>query len=70
MQAVTGCMSLTTIVGYNIIHIVPNAGLANEAFEYDKFSQYQSVMDQLGLWLMYDMSELRSFSICMNGKLT
>jgi hypothetical protein len=46
------------VQGYNIIHIVPNAGLSNEAFEYDKFAKYQDVMDELGLWLMYDMSEL------------
>jgi hypothetical protein len=35
---------------------VPNAALDNEAFEVDKFPLYQDVMDEIGLWLMYDMS--------------
>ncbi|KAJ5802930.1 uncharacterized protein N7503_005380 [Penicillium pulvis] len=41
--------------GYNIIHIVPNAGLANEAFNFTELSLFLDKMDEVGLWLMYDM---------------
>jgi len=41
--------------GYNIIHIVPDEALSNEAFPFDEFSFYLDKMDELGLWLMYDM---------------
>ena len=44
-------------LGYNIIHIVPNAGLANEAFEWDVLNKFLDVMDQMELWLMFDMSK-------------
>ena len=43
--------------GYNIIHIVPNAGLANEAFDFDELDEFLDVMDEIELWLMFDMSE-------------
>ena len=35
-------------LGYNIIHIVPNAGLDNEAFPFDQFAQYLQRADELG----------------------
>lgn len=41
--------------GYNIIHLVPNAGLANEAFNFTELSAFLDKMDEVGLWLMYDM---------------
>lgn len=41
--------------GYNIIHIVPNAGLANEAFDFDELDKFLDIMDDLELWLMFDM---------------
>ncbi|KAJ5636156.1 uncharacterized protein N7484_009469 [Penicillium longicatenatum] len=41
--------------GYNIIHLVPNAGLANEAFNFTELSLFLDRMDEVGLWLMYDM---------------
>ncbi|KAJ5945797.1 hypothetical protein N7454_002636 [Penicillium verhagenii] len=41
--------------GYNIIHIVPNAGLANEAFNFTELGLFLDKMDEVGLWLMYDM---------------
>ena len=47
---------LTFHLGYNIIHIVPNAGLANEAFDFDELDKFLDVMDEIELWLMFDMS--------------
>ncbi|CZR55943.1 uncharacterized protein PAC_05831 [Phialocephala subalpina] len=41
--------------GYNIIHIVPNAGLANEAFDFDELDKFLDIMDDIELWLMFDM---------------
>ncbi|CZT42723.1 uncharacterized protein RSE6_02666 [Rhynchosporium secalis] len=41
--------------GYNIIHIVPNLALDNKAFDFDVFDKYQDLMDEIGLWLMFDM---------------
>ncbi|KAF2086389.1 hypothetical protein K490DRAFT_44518 [Saccharata proteae CBS 121410] len=41
--------------GYNIIHVVPNAGLANEAFNFTEFGQFMDMCDELELWVMYDM---------------
>lgn len=41
--------------GYNIIHIVPNLALPNEAFDFDEFDEFVDVLDELELWLMYDM---------------
>ncbi len=43
--------------GYNIIHIVPNAGLANEAFDFNELDTFLDVMDEIELWLMFDMSK-------------
>jgi hypothetical protein len=48
---------LIIIQGYNIIHIVPNAGLANEAFDFDELDTFLDIMDEIGLWLMFDMRE-------------
>lgn len=41
--------------GYNIIHIVPNAGLPNEAFNFTELNQFLNRCDEIGLWVMYDM---------------
>ncbi|KAJ5140006.1 hypothetical protein N7448_003414 [Penicillium atrosanguineum] len=41
--------------GYNIIHIVPNAGLANEAFNFTELKMFLDKCDEVGLWVMYDM---------------
>ncbi|KAI9738376.1 MAG: hypothetical protein M1834_008879 [Cirrosporium novae-zelandiae] len=41
--------------GYNIIHIVPNAGLANEAFNFTVLNEFLDRCDEVGLWVMYDM---------------
>ncbi|KAJ5620619.1 hypothetical protein N7510_004603 [Penicillium lagena] len=41
--------------GYNIIHIVPNAGLANEAFNFTVLDRFLDKCDEVGLWVMYDM---------------
>ncbi|CEJ58603.1 hypothetical protein PMG11_07255 [Penicillium brasilianum] len=41
--------------GYNIIHIVPNAGLINQAFNFTELNQFLDKCDQIGLWVMYDM---------------
>lgn len=41
--------------GYNIMHIVPNAGLPNEAFNFTELNMFLDKCDELGLWLMYDM---------------
>ncbi|KAJ5719430.1 hypothetical protein N7493_007885 [Penicillium malachiteum] len=41
--------------GYNIIHLVPNDGLANQAFNFTELSFFLDKMDEIGLWLMYDM---------------
>ncbi|KAK8182839.1 hypothetical protein BC567DRAFT_207300 [Phyllosticta citribraziliensis] len=41
--------------GYNIVHVVPNAGLANEAFNFTEFDLFMDTCDELGLWVMYDM---------------
>ncbi|KAJ6119692.1 hypothetical protein N7523_003972 [Penicillium sp. IBT 18751x] len=41
--------------GYNIIHIVPNAGLANEAFNFTELRMFLNKCDEVGLWVMYDM---------------
>ncbi|OMP84408.1 hypothetical protein BK809_0000189 [Diplodia seriata] len=41
--------------GYNIIHVVPNAGLANQAFDFAEFDAFLDVCDALQLWVMYDM---------------
>lgn len=49
-------MSTADRAGYNIIHIVPNAGLANEAFDFDELDTFLDIMDDLELWLMFDMS--------------
>ncbi|CAG8976492.1 hypothetical protein HYALB_00005989 [Hymenoscyphus albidus] len=40
---------------YNIIHIVPNAGLANQAFDFDELDRFLDIMDEMQLWLMFDM---------------
>lgn len=49
--------SSADFAGYNIIHIVPNAGLANEAFDFDELDTFLDIMDELELWLMFDMSK-------------
>lgn len=41
--------------GYNIIHIVPNAGLANQAFNFTELNLFLDKCDEIGLWVMYDM---------------
>lgn len=41
--------------GYNIIHVVPNAALANEAFNFTEFDTFLDKCDEIGLWVMYDM---------------
>ena len=41
--------------GYNIIHIVPNAGLPNAAFNFPELNQFLDRMDEVGLWVMFDM---------------
>ncbi|TVY68954.1 hypothetical protein LSUE1_G006159 [Lachnellula suecica] len=41
--------------GYNIIHIVPNLALPNEAFDFDELDRFLDVMDEMELWLMFDM---------------
>ncbi|KAJ5678004.1 uncharacterized protein N7477_003637 [Penicillium maclennaniae] len=41
--------------GYNIIHIVPDAGLANEAFNFTELGKFLNKCDEVGLWVMYDM---------------
>lgn len=41
--------------GYNIIHIVPNAGLANQAFNFTELNLFLDECDEVGLWVMYDM---------------
>ncbi|KAF7720291.1 Glycoside hydrolase superfamily protein [Penicillium ucsense] len=41
--------------GYNIIHIVPNAGLANQAFNFTELNLFLDKCDEVGLWVMYDM---------------
>ncbi|EKG12682.1 Glycoside hydrolase subgroup catalytic core [Macrophomina phaseolina MS6] len=41
--------------GYNIIHVVPNAGLANQAFNFTEFNAFLDICDELQLWVMYDM---------------
>ncbi|KAJ5160019.1 uncharacterized protein N7482_007023 [Penicillium canariense] len=41
--------------GYNIIHIVPNAGLANQAFNFTELNMFLDKCDEVGLWVMYDM---------------
>ncbi|KAL1637778.1 hypothetical protein SLS56_000333 [Neofusicoccum ribis] len=41
--------------GYNIIHVVPNAGLANQAFNFTEFDAFLALCDELQLWVMYDM---------------
>ncbi|KAL2069317.1 hypothetical protein VTL71DRAFT_15655 [Oculimacula yallundae] len=41
--------------GYNIIHIVPNLGLDNKAFDFDVLDKYLDIMDEMGLWLQFDM---------------
>lgn len=41
--------------GYNIIHIVPNGGLPNKAFNYTQLGEFLDRCDELGLWIMYDM---------------
>lgn len=48
-------LDLFKAAGYNIIHIVPNAGLANEAFVWDTLNPFLDKMDEIGLWLMFDM---------------
>jgi hypothetical protein len=48
---------LMTKPGYNIIHIVPNAGLDNKAFDFDELDSFLDIMDEIGLWLMFDMSK-------------
>lgn len=41
--------------GYNIIHIVLNAGLPNEEFNFTKLNMLLDECDKMGLWIMYDM---------------
>lgn len=41
--------------GYNILHIVPNAGLPNQAFNFTELDLFLDKCDEIGLWLMYDM---------------
>ena len=41
--------------GYNIIHIVPNAGLPNAAFNFTELNEFMDRMDEVGLWVMFDM---------------
>jgi len=48
---------LRNCLGYNIIHIVPNEALANEAFNFTEFERFLDIMDEIELWLMYDMSK-------------
>lgn len=47
--------------GYNVIHVVPNLGLDNKAFQFDKFDQFLTKMDELELWVMYDMRYVNLF---------
>lgn len=46
-------------IGYNIIHIVPNEALANEAFDFDELDTFLDIMDEMELWLMFDMSKFQ-----------
>ena len=41
--------------GYNMIHIVPNAGLPNAAFNFTELDMFLERCDELGLWVMFDM---------------
>ena len=41
--------------GYNMIHIVPNAGLPNQAFNFTELDMFLDRCDELGLWVMFDM---------------
>lgn len=41
--------------GYNIIHVVPDAALDNQAFNFTAFNEFLDVCDELQLWVMYDM---------------
>lgn len=41
--------------GYNIIHIVANAGLWNEVFNFTKLDMLLDECDKMGFWIMYDM---------------
>lgn len=42
-------------LGYNIIHVVPDAGLPNQAFNFTAFNMFLDRCDEIGLWVMYDM---------------
>lgn len=42
-------------LGYNIIHIVPNAGLPNEAFNFTELSYFLDRCDELNLRVMFDL---------------
>ncbi|RDW82700.1 hypothetical protein BP6252_03812 [Coleophoma cylindrospora] len=41
--------------GFNIIHIVPNEALPNEAFNFTQLDSFLDIMDEMELWLMFDM---------------
>ena len=41
--------------GYNMIHIVPNGGLPNKAFDFEQLDKFLDRCDEIGLWVMYDM---------------
>lgn len=41
--------------GYNIIHIVPNDGLPDQAFNFTELNQFLDRLDEVGLWVMFDM---------------
>ena len=41
--------------GYNIIHVVPDGGLPNKAFNFTAFNLFLDKCDEVGLWVMYDM---------------
>lgn len=36
---------------------MPNAGLANAAFDFDELDKFLDIMDEMELWLMFDMSK-------------
>ncbi|KAL1984251.1 hypothetical protein VTN96DRAFT_9303 [Rasamsonia emersonii] len=41
--------------GYNIVHVVPDGNLPNQAFNFTQFNQFLDICDEIGLWVMYDM---------------
>ncbi|KAF1992535.1 hypothetical protein K402DRAFT_321252 [Aulographum hederae CBS 113979] len=42
-------------LGYNIVHVVPDAALPNKSFNVTEFEAFMDACDEVGLWVMYDM---------------